>query len=79
MVSRADSPRERRCGSSSGLFAGGPTGGIAAPVHSMQRVSPPGDGALPENWVASPVVEGGVNVSPDFRNQIRATPGEHTE
>ncbi|MEN0064933.1 MAG: phospholipase D-like domain-containing protein [Myxococcota bacterium] len=60
-------------------FAGGPLGGPSDPVFSMQRVDPRGDGALPSNWTASSVTEGGSNVSLDYRNQIRATPGEHTD
>ena len=60
-------------------FAGGPTGDSDAPVFSMQRLDPLADGALSSSWADSDVTEGGVNVAPDFRNQIRATPGEHTE
>jgi len=60
-------------------FAGGPTGDRDAPVHSMQRVDPPGDGSRAESWIDSPVTEGGTNVAPQYRNQIRATPGERPE
>ncbi len=60
-------------------FAGGPTGGIDDPVHSMQRVAPEASGALSSSWAASNVTEGGANVAPAFKNQVRATPGEHVE
>lgn len=54
-------------------FAGGPDGNA---VRSMQRLDPPGDGADPSSWTASPVSEGGANVNPDFRDTVLATPGE---
>jgi hypothetical protein len=68
-------------------FAGGPEGGLDEIVRSMQRTDPPGDGASASSWMASPVTEGGTNVSdapidirdpegPTYRELILATPGE---
>lgn len=64
-------------------FAGGPDGAV---IRSMQRTDPPGDGTLPESWMASPVSEGGSMVNPapispndpdrTYRSTILATPGE---
>lgn len=54
-------------------LAGGPNGGVA---RSMQRLDPPGDGALAASWTASTVAEGGANVNPEFRDTVLATPGE---
>jgi phosphatidylserine/phosphatidylglycerophosphate/cardiolipin synthase-like enzyme len=58
---------------------GGPAfdGGIDGRVlRSMERVSPPGDGADRDSWVACLKTEGGENVNEDFKGEIMATPGE---
>lgn len=65
-------------------FHGGPE--ASGVVRSMQRAEPPGDGADPDSWLASPVSEGGANVNPapidpadpgrTWRSIILATPGE---
>jgi len=54
-------------------FYGGPSGSV---VRSMERNVEPGDGTDPANWHACSYTQGGVNVNPDFRSEIIATPGE---
>jgi phosphatidylserine/phosphatidylglycerophosphate/cardiolipin synthase-like enzyme len=54
-------------------FAGGPEQDV---VRSMERVPGTVDGTLPGAWRSCSVAEGGVNVNPDYRQLIRATPGE---
>jgi hypothetical protein len=60
-------------GDGGAAFAGGPIGGK---VYSMERLSTAGDGADPDSWYTCEASTGGANVSPDFRSEIIATPGE---
>jgi len=61
-------------GDGGAAFAGGPIGGDA---HSMERnEADPGDGADPANWYTCTADEGGQNVTPSFRDEVIATPGE---
>ena len=62
-----------RAGNGGPAFAGGPLGGKA---YSMERRSEPGEGDDPSNWYTCTLDEGGTNVSPEYRSEVIATPGE---
>ena len=54
-------------------FAGGPDGDV---IRSMERIPGTVNGDLPGAWRMCTAPEGGMNVNPDYRDLIRATPGE---
>ncbi|MBW2254253.1 MAG: lamin tail domain-containing protein [Deltaproteobacteria bacterium] len=62
-----------RAGDGGPAFYGGPSGSL---VRSMERNPTPRDGTDPANWHACTYGQGGINVNPEFRSEIIATPGE---
>ena len=62
-----------RVGNGGPAFHGGPIGGK---VYSMERSENPGDGTSSDDLKACSMTEGGINVTPSFRQTMVATPGE---
>ena len=61
-------------GDGGAAFTGGPQDN--GQVRSMERRAEPGDGTDPNSWYTCTADEGGSNVSPDYRDEVVATPGE---